>query len=92
MKATLAGVITFADTILREHINVHVRGGSILPLQEPAYTTSLTRANPYSLVVALDESGEASGSLYLDDGESLVQNATKLVQVSRHCCHADQPN
>ncbi|KAK3068578.1 hypothetical protein LTR53_013741 [Teratosphaeriaceae sp. CCFEE 6253] len=65
-----------------EHINVHVRGGSILPLQTPALTTAATRNNPYSLVVALDESGEASGSLYLDDGESLVQNATKLIQFS----------
>lgn len=65
-----------------EHINVHVRGGSILPLQTPGNTTAVTRSNPYSLVVALDESGEASGSLYLDDGESLVPNATKLVQVS----------
>jgi len=64
------------------HINVHVRGGAILPLQAPAYTTAETRANPYSLLVALDESGQASGSLYLDDGESLVQEATKLVQVS----------
>ncbi|KAK3638754.1 hypothetical protein LTR56_012861 [Elasticomyces elasticus] len=65
-----------------EHINVHIRGGSILPLQAPGYTTAETRDNPYSLVVALDESGQASGSLYLDDGESLVQNSTKLVQFS----------
>lgn len=65
-----------------EHINVHVRGGSILPLQEPEYTTAETRNTSYSLLVALDESGQASGSLYLDDGESLVQEATKLVQVS----------
>jgi len=66
-----------------EHINVHVRGGSILPMQEPAYTTAETRANPYSLLVALDETSQATGSLYLDDGTSLVQNATKMVQVSR---------
>ncbi|KAK5729270.1 hypothetical protein LTR15_002412 [Elasticomyces elasticus] len=65
-----------------EHINVHIRGGSILPLQSPGYTTAETRDNPYSLVVALDESGQARGSLYLDDGESLVQNSTKLVQFS----------
>ena len=70
-----------------EHINVHVRGGSILPLQAPGYTTAATRSNPYSLLVALDAQGEASGTLYLDDGESLVQNATKLVSVSH--CHVD---
>lgn len=66
-----------------EHINVHVRGGSILALQQPKLTTGETRNTPYNLVVALDSDGKASGSLYLDDGVSLVPNATKLVQVSR---------
>ena len=65
-----------------EKINVHIRGGSILPLQTPGNTTEVTKANPYSLLIALDEQGEATGSLYLDDGESLVPNATLLVQVS----------
>ena len=64
-----------------EHINVHIRGGSILPLQAPGNTTSVTRSNPYSLLIALDEQQKATGSLYLDDSESLVPNATKLVQV-----------
>nr|POF15174.1 alpha-glucosidase [Quercus suber] len=63
-----------------EHINVHVRGGSILPLQAPAYTTAETRQQPYSLTVALDQHAAAAGSLYLDDGESLNPNATRLVQ------------
>ncbi|KAK3627683.1 hypothetical protein LTR56_015456 [Elasticomyces elasticus] len=40
---------------------------------------SETRDNSFSLVVALDESGQASGSLYLDDVETLVQNSTKLI-------------
>lgn len=64
-----------------EHINVHVRGRSILPLQTPGYTTTDTRNNPYSLIVALDGQQQATGSLYLDDGVSLYPNATKLVQV-----------
>ncbi|WPG98450.1 Hypothetical protein R9X50_00124000 [Acrodontium crateriforme] len=63
-----------------EHINVHVRGGSIIALQTPGYTTDETRASPYSLLIALDSNEAASGSLYLDDGVSLVQNATKLVK------------
>lgn len=63
------------------HINVHVKGGSILPLQAPGNTTTTTRGNPYSLLVAPDVDGYASGSLYLDDGYSLEPNATKLVQV-----------
>lgn len=65
----------------REHINVHVRGGSILPLQEPRLTTAEVRNTPFSLLVALDAHGEARGDLYLDDGESLVPPATKIVQV-----------
>ncbi|KAI7460361.1 putative alpha-glucosidase AgdA [Hortaea werneckii] len=63
-----------------EHINVHIRGGSILALQEPGYTTTETKQNPYSIVVAPDVNGCARGSLYLDDGESLVQEATKMVE------------
>lgn len=54
-----------------------------MPLQVPGNTTTTTRNNPYELIVALDENGEASGTLYLDDGYSLVPNATKLVEVSR---------
>jgi alpha-glucosidase len=65
-----------------EHINVHVRGGSVLPLQEPGYTTTETRANPWGILVALDAEGKAQGDLYLDDGESLVPNVTKIVNVS----------
>jgi alpha-glucosidase len=64
-----------------EHINVHVRGGSILPLQAPQMTTTATRKSPFSLLISLDDCDEASGSLYLDDGESLVPAATKLVKV-----------
>lgn len=68
-----------------EHINVHVRGGSILPLQEPGYTTTATRQNPWAILVALDSDGQAQGDLYLDDGESLLPNATKIVNVSLPC-------
>jgi len=54
-------------------IGVHVRGGSVLPLFEaPELTASGTHANSdYSLLVALDATGNASGELYHDDGESL---------------------
>jgi alpha-glucosidase len=62
------------------HIPVYIRGGSVLPMQEPGYTTYESRRNPWALLVALSSQGSASGSLYIDDGESVTPNATKLVQ------------
>ena len=70
-----AGVNTTIDAPLG-HIPVYIRGGSVLPIQEPGYTTTASRANPWGLIVALDDDGNASGSLYVDDGESIKQEAT----------------
>ena len=53
---------------------MYVRGGFIIPMQEPSLTTNESRKNPYSLIVAL-QTGSASGGLYLDDGETY--NTTK---------------
>ena len=61
------------------HIPVYVRGGSILPMQEPALTTREVRNSPWSLLTALDGNGTASGQLYIDDGESVTPNATLTV-------------
>lgn len=71
-----------------EHINVHVRGGSIFPLQEPGYTTTETRNNPWSILVAFDSDGHAEGDLYLDDGVSLVPKATNIVKISFSKCNS----
>jgi len=65
-----AGVNTTIDAPLG-HIPVFVRGGSVLPLQEPGYTTAESRKNPWGLIIALNADGEAEGQLYIDDGESL---------------------
>ncbi|KAI1635011.1 glycoside hydrolase family 31 protein [Biscogniauxia mediterranea] len=62
-----------------EHINVHARGGSVFTLQEPGYTTTATRNNPFSLLATLDDNEYAEGTVYLDDGVSLEPNATKIV-------------
>ncbi|XP_041323927.1 sucrase-isomaltase, intestinal [Pyrgilauda ruficollis] len=51
-----------------EHINLHIRGGYILPWQAPATTTAYSRKNPMGLTVALDDSLLAAGHLYWDDG------------------------
>jgi hypothetical protein len=64
-----------------EHIPLHIRGGSIIALQQPGYTTTETRANLWNLLVALDDNGFATGSLYLDDGESLEPEKQKFVEV-----------
>jgi alpha-glucosidase len=64
------------------HIPVYVRGGSVLPMQEPGYTTYESRRNPWALLVALSLNGTASGSLYVDDGESITPNATLCVEFS----------
>ena len=54
------------------HAQLHIRGGSVVPMQDPGLTTTASRANNFSLMVALDASGEAKGDLYLDDGESIT--------------------
>lgn len=52
-------------------IPVHIRGGYIIPLQEPTMTITESRKSPFTLIIALDNKGQAAGDLYLDDGESL---------------------
>ncbi|XP_048193679.1 probable maltase-glucoamylase 2 [Perognathus longimembris pacificus] len=54
-----------------DHINLHVRGGHILPWQEPAMNTHLSRQNFMGLTVALDENGKAEGHMFWDDGQSI---------------------
>ena len=58
---------------------MYVRGGYIIPMQEPGLTTAESRSKPYSLLVALDLAGgnPAFGDIYLDDGETI--NTTQLV-------------
>ncbi|KAM6100899.1 LOW QUALITY PROTEIN: maltase-glucoamylase-like, partial [Pterocles gutturalis] len=53
-----------------DRLGLHVRGGHVVPTQEPATTTAASRRNPLGLIVALDENGEAAGELFWDDGES----------------------
>jgi len=64
-----------------DKIPVHIRGGVIIPIQQPSLTTTDTRKNPFGLIVALsNSSGSAQGTLYYDDGESLSvgQDATLI--------------
>ncbi|KAL1980272.1 hypothetical protein VTN96DRAFT_4416 [Rasamsonia emersonii] len=58
------------------HIPVFVRGGNVLPMQQPAQVTRDVRNSPWSLLVALGSDGKASGQLYVDDGESITPPAS----------------
>lgn len=61
------------------HIPVFIRGGHVIPMQEPGLTTREVRNSSWSLIVALDAADHASGSLYIDDGESISPKATLSV-------------
>lgn len=52
-------------------IPLFVRGGYVLPQQEPSTTTHVTRKSLIQILAAADSKGEAKGHLYWDDGESL---------------------
>ncbi|CAG5131378.1 unnamed protein product, partial [Candidula unifasciata] len=54
-----------------DYINVHVRGGSILPLLPVTQRTNLSRKEKFQLIVAVAADGTASGELFWDDGESI---------------------
>ncbi|GAB6030870.1 hypothetical protein CHUAL_007705 [Chamberlinius hualienensis] len=56
------------DAPLDGNIPLHVRGGTIIPTQQPAVTTTISRENPMGLIVAVDDQGKAGGLLYWDDG------------------------
>ena len=48
-----------------------VRGGSIIPRKDrPRRSSALMKYDPYTLLVTLSSTGTATGSLYIDDGES----------------------
>lgn len=48
-----------------------LRGGAVVPTQETAQTTAGSRLKPFTLLVAIDNDGVATGELYWDDGESM---------------------
>lgn len=82
-KVTGKGSVVQLTNISTTDIPVHVKGGSILPLRvESAMTTTELREKPFELIIAPNERGEASGELYVDDGETIdpPESATTLVK------------
>ncbi|KZS89844.1 alpha-glucosidase [Sistotremastrum niveocremeum HHB9708] len=74
--------ITLKDISLVD-IPVHIVGGSVIPLRvSGAMTTTALRTKDFALVVAPGLDGEAQGSLYIDDGTSLVQDAISDISIS----------
>ena len=54
-----------------------------MPLRaQSAMTTKALRKNDFEFIVAPNDHGEASGSLYIDDGESIVQAVSTRVKMS----------
>ncbi|CAI9734927.1 lysosomal alpha-glucosidase-like [Octopus vulgaris] len=64
-----AGLYMFLDAPW-DKINLHVRGGAIIPTIEPDVTTTASRKKKFSLFVAADSNGTSRGELFWDDGES----------------------
>jgi hypothetical protein len=58
------------DTPIQK-INVHVRGGYIIPMIIPGPNLILSRGNPFQLLVALSSSLTATGTLFWDDGDAI---------------------
>jgi alpha-glucosidase len=68
------------ENVSTSDIPILVEGGSIIPARiKGAMTTRALRDNDFELLIAPDAQGKARGSLYLDDGESLVQAGTSEV-------------
>lgn len=61
-------------------ITLHYKGGIIYPQRiESANTTTALRKKGFNIVIAPGLDGSAEGSLYLDDGKSVVQDAVSEI-------------
>jgi alpha-glucosidase len=70
IDASTGGVMKVLDTPLMD-TNAHVRGGTVVPMQEFKMTTSEVKVTPVTLMIALDAVGAATGSLFMDDGDQV---------------------
>ena len=68
-ELTRLGLIT--DEAPRDYLPLYLRGGSIIPHQQSAMNTVLSRQKPFYLYIALDKQQRAQGDLFWDDGDSI---------------------
>jgi alpha-D-xyloside xylohydrolase len=78
VDASTTGVYKTLSTPLTS-VNVHVKGGNILPLTGTAMTTTAARQTGFTLLVALCPGGKAYGQLFWDDGEQVTIDQYVLV-------------
>ncbi|CAF1091567.1 unnamed protein product [Adineta steineri] len=88
IKITTVGIFTELDAPL-DKINVHVRGGFIIPMQIPGDNLMMGRGNPFTLLVAQSMSGNATGNLFWDDGDSLDSIETKNYNYFEFSCSSN---
>lgn len=81
MRVNTTGMFVALDAP-REKINVHVRGGFIIPMQIPGPNLMVGRGNPFTLLVAESASGNASGNLFWDDGDSIEMKMYNYLEFS----------
>merc|ERR1711862_222674 len=66
-----------------DQIPLHIKSGAIIPMRnESAMTTKALREKPFHILIAPDADGNASGQLYLDDGDSIEQDAISWISMS----------
>ncbi|PPQ96021.1 hypothetical protein CVT25_013883 [Psilocybe cyanescens] len=76
-----AGSFVKLDNVNFTQIPLHIKSGVVLPLRaKSAMTTVQLRKTDFELVVAPNARGQASGALYIDDGESLVVSSSTNVK------------
>uniref|UniRef100_A0A0P5BNP6 alpha-glucosidase n=1 Tax=Daphnia magna TaxID=35525 RepID=A0A0P5BNP6_9CRUS len=81
IRVTVLGSTTLSAP--RDHINLHLRGGYILPAQKPDLNTMLSRQNNFELLVPLNDQNSASGKMFWDDGESVNTIEDGLYQINK---------
>lgn len=68
-ETNVRGSAVIVDAPL-DFIPLYIRGGFILPTQQPDNCTANSRQNPMGLIAGLDDTGNATGFLFWDDGDS----------------------